>query len=114
MKISRNDFIKYLKRFLEYKTREDHLCDALSDYCEDFWIYHPKDIESLIIDLLIELTGDNKEDSIIEYWMYELDAGKSWQPNTITDENGNDIKLQTSNDLYDYLVKYDERKRLKC
>lgn len=109
MKISRKSFISYIKRLQDYEKREENLSKALSEYCEDLWFFQPKDIVSLVIDLLITLTGDNKEDSIIKYWIYELDYGRKWVEGTITDVDGVDIKLQNPEDLYKYLILYNEQ-----
>ena len=40
----------------------------------------------------------------IQYFVYELNWGKTWQRGCFTDANGNDIKLETAGDLYDYLT----------
>lgn len=109
MKISKKSFISYINRLLEYKDRENKLSDAMSEYCEDLWFFQPKDLESIIVDLLVLLTGDNKEDPMISYWLYELNGGTDWKPGTVTDIDGKDIKLQTPEDLYRYLILYNEQ-----
>ena len=108
MKINKRDFISYMNRLLNYLDREKQLSEAMGNYCEDLWFFHPKDVITLVEDLLVDLTGDNKDDSIISYWLYELDCGKKWEPGTITTLDGIDIKLQTVEDLYKYLVSYNE------
>ena len=108
MKISKKTFISFINRLVSYKEREDNLSNAMSKYCEDLWFFQLKDLESMIVDLLILLTGDNKEDPIISYWLYELECGTKWAPGTITDSDGTDIKLQTAEDLYKYLILYNE------
>lgn len=108
MKISKKSFISYMNRLIEYKKRENKLSDAMSEYCEDFYFFMPKDLESMIVDLLILLTGDNEKDSIISYWLYELNGGADWKPGTVTDVDGTDIKLQTPEDVYKYLIIYNE------
>jgi len=42
---------------------------------------------------------------MLDYFIYDLDFGNNWKTGDITDTNGNDIKLQTNEDLYDYLMK---------
>ena len=110
MKINKKAFLLYMKRLVQYLKREQKLSDAMAEYCEDLWFFQPKDIVSLAVDLLIELTGDNKEDSIIEYWMWELECGDKWEPGFITDIDGKDIKLKSAEDLYKYLIDYNESK----
>lgn len=38
-----------------------------------------------IIDLLILLMDDNPQDSLIEYFVYDLDFGKDWQVGMVTE-----------------------------
>ena len=42
---------------------------------------------------------------MISYWVFELDFGRKWTENSVTDSYGYPIKLQTSDDLYNYLTK---------
>jgi hypothetical protein len=52
----------------------------------------------------------NHEDDMLSYWVFELDCGAKWHPGCVTDENDNDIKVQTAEDVYEYLVNtYTER-----
>ena len=37
---------------------------------------------------------------MVSYFMWDLEWGKNWKPGCVTDEDGNDIKLQTINDLW--------------
>lgn len=113
MNISKKQFLSYIDRLLEYNKREDNFSKAMADYCDDIWFFHPKDMLSLVVDLLIDLTNDDKDDSMIEYWMYELEYGSKWEPGIITTFDGVDIKLQTPEDLYNYLVLYNENKKRK-
>lgn len=59
-------------------------------------------LEPIIVDLL-KLHFSDKEEWI-EYFMYELDYGKRYKPNMIIDENGNDISMCNSDELYDLLI----------
>lgn len=110
MKIDRNTFLSYIKRLQDYEKREKALSKAMAEYCEDLWFFSPKDIVTLIIDMLVEMTGDDKKDPIIDYWIYELEYGDKWVEGSVTDKDGVDIKLKTASDLYKYLVIYNEEK----
>lgn len=57
--------------------------------------------EPLAVELLASMFDD--ESSLIEYWMYEQDFGRCWQPGDMIDENGNYIVLSDAGALYDYL-----------
>ena len=54
------------------------------------------------VELLEHIFDDS--DRWISYWMYELDYGKDWHEGCATID-GKDLKLQTSRDLYDFLVR---------
>ena len=44
------------------------------------------------------------ESDWISYFAYDLEWGKEYHSGDITDENGNNISLQTAEDLYDLLT----------
>lgn len=52
-------------------------------------------------------------DTDISYFIYDCDWGKSWHPGMIIDENGNDIKLQTLDDLWNLIQSRNDLKQLK-
>lgn len=58
--------------------------------------------EIKVIEWLERIMNDT-ENSWISYWVYSLDFGNSWREGTVT-ENGQDIPLKTSDDLYNLLV----------
>ena len=62
-------------------------------------------MECSLTSLLEDATNDKDEGygSLLTFFLYDLDGGKEWVPGSITDESGNDIKLQTAEDLWDYL-----------
>lgn len=58
--------------------------------------------ESTVVFLLRKLLKDAVEN--IDYYIYELDYGRQYEPGMITDENGHDIDLSSAEKLYDYLI----------
>jgi hypothetical protein len=52
--------------------------------------------------LLRKLLKDAVEN--IDYYIYELDYGRKYEPGIITDENGHDIDFSSAEKLYDYLT----------
>lgn len=69
--------------------------------CEDF-----TDIADRFSDFLSELLELEHNDVFgddISYYMVELDFGKKWQPGMVI-QDGKDIKLQNSQDLWDLIV----------
>ncbi len=55
----------------------------------------------LILDMLETITHDKYGD--ISYFIYELDWGRLWKEDSITDADGNSIPMGTIKDLYSYL-----------
>ena len=58
--------------------------------------------ESTVVFLLRKLLKDAIEN--IDYFIYELDYGRKYEPGMIKDENGHDIDFGTAEKLYDYLT----------
>lgn len=76
--------------------------DYISGYNND--IIHLQLIK--ILETLIS-KNYNREQSWIDYFIYDLDFGKQWSPGMII-INKKDFKLQTPKDLWDLLNKDDE------
>lgn len=77
-----------------------------SDYPEPFGMVIAHD--SLVIDLLSEIMDDKYND--IEYYCYDLEYGRLYNPGDVTDEEGNEVELRTPENLYDFLIKLKENK----
>lgn len=60
-----------------------------------------------LIGCTIKLLEERMNDDYqwIDYWLWELDFGDTWEKYKIIDKNGEDIKLQTIEDLYNLLIK---------
>ena len=58
--------------------------------------------ESMVVFLLRKLLKDAVEN--VDYFIYELDYGRKYEPGMITDENGHDIDFSSAEKLYDYLA----------
>lgn len=58
--------------------------------------------ESTVVFLLRKLLKDTVEN--VDYFIYELDYGRKYEPGMITDENGRDIDFSSAEKLYDYLA----------
>ena len=81
------------------------------DKCaEAFKVILPNDYTTLydnhhVIDALTKILVDATNDTSdwISYFIYELNFGKDWKDGMIK-ENGKDIKLQTTEDLWNLLA----------
>ena len=61
--------------------------------------------ESTVVFLLKKMLHDKYD--YIEYFIYELDYGRKYEAGIITDENGQDIDIHTSDLLYDFISNND-------
>ena len=84
------------------RNHSEHICNLYKDYGIDFVNSPVMEIESEITKYL-KAQFDDKCDWI-GYWMWELNFGEKWKPGTVT-ENGNDIPLNTIDDLWNLLTK---------
>ena len=93
-------FEKYMNSLIEFDDFINDLygmdvdiveCDVVMNFMVNY------------INILEDACGDSTTDWI-SYWLYELDRGAGWEPGCVTDDNGNEIKLETLDDLYELLV----------
>ena len=61
-------------------------------------------LESTLM-LLNKIFKDDSDYPLIDYWVYELDCGEAWKPDSVVDDNGDSIPLKTISNLYDELVR---------
>ncbi len=61
---------------------------------------------------LLELEFEDSEYGWISYWIYDLDFGRSWTPYSIIDLQGKIIRLKTKMDLYSFLIKNLEERKI--
>ena len=71
-----------------------------SDFCNaaSLQISH----ESTVVYLLKTIMLDKYDN--IDYFIYEMDYGRSYEPGMIVDENDKEIDISTAEKLYDYLI----------
>lgn len=107
------EFEKYMsliKAMYKFDTELNKLCDkyttdvTIDNFCYDeCTLWFPSLNLSLCIELLEKLMHNNLE--TIQYFVYELDFGEKWKPGMVPDKEGNDVKLQTIEELYNLLLK---------
>lgn len=97
---------KFIKMINEFKVLEEDIKNvhiALQKLDPDFGGFYLSRVNTLIVNLFKEAMNDKYD--YINYFIYELEYGKKWKKGMIIEENKKkDIKLQTSGDLYDYIV----------
>lgn len=53
---------------------------------------------------ILEIMLNDTESKWINYYIYELDFGKTYKKGCVKDKKGNNINISTASKLYDYLV----------
>lgn len=97
---SKEQFVKILKEIEDANRKRDRINDVIGENCIDgFLFYHM--LDGTILDYLKEVFYDDSD--AIGYFAFELDYGKKWAPGMIT-ANGDDVPMQTAEQLYDLLV----------
>lgn len=94
---------KYLESIKKITEQESKLDDALREISPDFGGYS----NELAIDTLLNMMKDLAKDESewIDYFIFELDWGKSYKDGMVTDENGKNIPLATIDDVLNIIEK---------
>lgn len=97
-------FIKAINE-IEKQYNHDRKCsDAFkvilpNDYTSN---YDNHWLQNQLVEILQIAMNDNHKESLIEYFMWELDFGRNWKEDSIKID-GKNVKLQNANDLWDLL-----------
>lgn len=100
--LSKDEFIKALDEVEKVNKYNEELNSVFRKNGVDGYIFQP-DCTATVLRLLHILFEKADKDEWIEYFCYELDFGKNWKSGIIINKDGSDIKLGTSEDLYNYL-----------
>lgn len=106
--MNKANFCRIINELREGERLQDKVASAVrqynnivhSDYPEPFGMVISHSI--LVVELLAEIMDDKMGD--IEFFCYELDFGRKYEPGMITDEEGNGIDLSSPERLYDTLI----------
>lgn len=118
--LSKEEFCKYIDIIKKMSDKEEALTQAFRDLDESadvslVGLYTPE--RRAILDILNKVMAvpTTKEwYGDIDYFCYELNFGKDYKEGYVTDTDGTNIDLSTSDKLYDYLVAdYFKRKNSK-
>lgn len=104
--ISKEQFVKIIKRLRDYNDLQDKIQDLFRDNIDnqemDFMnagsicVGH----ETIVVKLLENMFNDK---DTISYWLYECNYGRDFKVGNMT-ADGEDIDLTTPEKLYDYLI----------
>ena len=62
-------------------------------------------LHNMLVEVLKDAMNDNHKDSLIEYYMYELDFGKENYRLKVYGKNKKEIPMSNVNELYDALIR---------
>ena len=112
LKITKELFISIMDTLKEHEQYSNKVNKALEEIFEDSGGYpRTGKLTELLIRLLsLSFQDPNSEftDDTIEYFIYDLDFGKTWSKYCITEADGIIIDISTTEKLYDYLIKEHE------
>ena len=99
--LSFNEFEKVLNNVKKFWDRQTEIEKATDD-CLNMWELTDGGCIDDVLFLLQKIFKDTEK--WISYWVYDLDWGKDYKPGCVRNSDGSDIVLETTRDLYDFLV----------
>lgn len=103
MKLTKEDFIVYMKELIDLDEKAEKLGEALEGLSPDSYHYcQLTSHHSMIMRLLVKVMDDT--DNWIEYWYYEMDKGKNLKPKSV-EVHGKPVNIKTLGGLYEIVVK---------
>lgn len=103
---SKEKFIETINGLKGYDNFEDKLNNLIHKYGEGYVIF--SDISFLLIETLEKMYED--DNGWISHFCYDLEFGRKYKPGMVKERNGDEIKLQTPEDLYNLLMHELKRK----
>lgn len=102
--ISKDKFVAILSDIAEI----EEMCGEIEWIFEKYdrrdfrsgYAYYDHRLVAHMIEILDFCTNDN---NWVNYWVYELECGKSWDANDVSDPLGNSIDISTPEKLYDFI-----------
>lgn len=97
-------FIESIEKLKEQSEHDRKCTNAFEIVFPDDWItgYDNSFITNQIIKIL-QITFKDKS-KWVEYFIYDLNFGKDYKPGMVTEKDGENIELSTSENLYDLLI----------
>ncbi len=108
--LSKEEFVNIIDTLRKYDEREEKLCKAMNEISPDFIVdfYPLSEYKTIIIRLLEKEMNAEQLDEVygsdIQYFIYDLDYGIKWKPDSIIGKDGTSIDISTAEKLYDYLL----------
>ena len=100
--LTKEEFGRVIKTIEYFRECELRFNDVIRHINEDGYAFIFSPYETQFVGLLERMFHDEFDEDI-EYFLYDLECGKNWQPGDVM-LDGVDIKMQTADDLYDHMV----------
>ena len=101
--LSKTDFRKIINELKRNEEFIDKLNDLFSDFQRDDSVYSTG-LETTVVKLLETMFNDDST-HWIAYWIWECNFGEDYNEGDVTEEDGTNIPLKTTEELYDFLIK---------
>ena len=109
------EFEMYINRIKAMNDFQDDIHNVCYKFCqsnrmgEEAEIWMPTMV-CTVVDLLGRIIGTDADlaSEWISYWLWELNFGESYEDGCVEDANGENIKLKTVEDLYNFLLSLNE------
>ncbi len=103
-------FISAIEALQKQYAFDEKISDCLRIAFDGAMPYDNHLLTNVILEILQDHFPPGKDGWCdIEYFMYELDFGKKWTKDSVTD-GGKSIRLETPSDLWDYLTENKKKK----
>jgi len=105
LKLTKELFVETFNQIQKQLEHDQKCGEAFQVILPDDFVsgYNNNFLLSQLIKILKIGCFDNTSDSMIEYFIWDLDFGKEYKDGCITDKNGYNIDISTVEKLYDYL-----------
>jgi len=101
--IDKKTFVQIINNIVEQEKIDSDFGKALESVCDSYCLYGTKNKIYQSLFLTLKEIFKDKNDWIV-WWIYETDCGKNKELKAYY-KNKKEIKLNTSEQLYDFLIK---------
>lgn len=107
--LSKEEFVVILENLRKTDIFYDKINDMLRTCGSDGYIFLPTNIDEVVF-LLDKIFKQDKFESWISYFIYELGFGEKYKEGCATEKDGTIIDISSTEKLYDFMVKEMENK----
>lgn len=101
--VSKDEFVSYIDDIKNSMDYQKELNKLFSKYNVDGYLFQP-DCSASLIRLLNKVFHVSSQDGYIEKFCFETDFGKKNIPGSFLNKRKKEVKISTSEDLYDLLL----------